>query len=261
MPRTLALITGASSGIGAAYARLLAPGCDFVLVARRRDRLDELAAELRAAGAGTELLPADLGTGDGVSTVAARLAAGDVRLLISNAGAGGYARLADVDAPRADELLTLNAVAPVQLVRAALPGMLAAGEGTIVTVASLLAFSGGADEPRMPPRTLYAASKAATVAFTRCLANELAGTAIQVQVVCPGMVATDFNQGAGRRVPVAMSAEDVAAASLSGLRLGEIICVPGLEDRTVLDDLANAEAAIQFGGNRPTAAERYRQPG
>ena len=151
MTRTIALITGASSGIGAAYARLLADDHDLVLVARRADRLGDFAEELRARGAAVEVLPADLGTHDGIAAVTDRLAAGDVRMLISNAGAGGYAPLVDVDPADIDRLLTLNAVAPVQLVRAALPGMLAAGEGAIVTVASLLAFSAGLDGPASTP--------------------------------------------------------------------------------------------------------------
>src|SRR5690349_12038226 len=148
MTRTLALITGASSGIGASYARLLADDCDLVLVARRADRLDELAEQLRSRGAAVEVLAADLATHAGIATVTGRLAAGDVRMLISNAGASGYAPLTDVDPADIDSLLTLNAVAPIHLSRAALPGMLAAGEGTIVTVASLLAFSAGSMEPR-----------------------------------------------------------------------------------------------------------------
>jgi short-subunit dehydrogenase len=258
MSRTLALITGASSGIGAAYARLLAADSNFVLVARRVDRLSDLAEELRASGADVEVLPADLGTPDGLTAVMNRLAAGDVRLLISNAGAGGYGPLADVEPLEIDRLLTLNGIAPIQLVRAALPGMLAAGEGTVVTVASLLAFSAGQTDPRMPSRTLYAAAKAATVAFTRTLAHELADTAVRTQVVCPGVVATEFSDGYGHSVPFAMTAEGVAQASLAGLRLGEAICIPGLEGQAdALDALLAAETALLAGGNRPTPADRY----
>lgn len=259
MTRTLALITGASSGIGAAYARLLAADHNLVLVARRADRLADLAASLRQAGATVEVLPADLSTQEGITTVTDRLAEGDVRLLISNAGAGGYAPLTDVDPVEVTRLLTLNAVAPVQLVRAALPGMLAADQGTVITVASLLAFSAGIADPRMPRRTIYASAKAATVAFTRALSNELAGTAIRTQVVCPGVVATDFNQGAGHNIPSATTAEDVAAASLAGLRLGETICLPSVEDAgAALDTLLAAEMGM-YQGNSPTRASRYLQ--
>lgn len=258
MTRPLALITGASSGIGAAYARLLADDMDFVLVARRADRLEDLANELRKAGAAVEVLPADLATRAGIAAVTERLSAGDVRHLISNAGVGGYAPLIDVDPAEIDDLLTLNVEAHVQLVRAALPGMFAADDGTIVTVASLLAFSAGQAGPRPPRRTLYAAAKAALVAFTRTLGHELADTGIRTQVVCPGPVATEFHQGMGQTVPVVMTAEDVARASFVGLRLGEAICVPGLEDQSAaFDALLAAESAVLSGGRRSDLASRY----
>lgn len=261
MTRNLALITGASSGIGASYTRLLADDCDLILVARRADRLDDLAGLLRLRGASVEVLAADLATHAGIAAVTDRLAAGDVRMLVSNAGTSGYAPLAEVDPADIDRLLTLNAVAPVQLVRAALPGMLAAGEGTIVTVASLLAFSAGASEPRPPRRTIYVAAKAATLGFTRNLAVELADTPVRVQVVCPGVVATEWNGGGGRHIPWAMSPDDVASASLTGLRLGETICVPGLEDQTVtVQALLAAETALLTRGSRPHRAARYAIP-
>lgn len=250
------MITGASSGIGAAYARLLASDCDFVLVARRADRLDELAAELREAGAAVDVLPADLGTHDGLDAVTHRLATGDVRLLICNAGVGGFAPLTEVDAVEIDRLLTLNAAGPIRLVRAALPGMLAAGDGTVITVASLLAFSAGQEMPM--PRTLYAAAKSATVAFTRTLTHELAGTGVHAQVVCPGVVATEFHGGYGQNLPSAMTAEGVARASLAGIRLGESICFPGLEDQAAaLDALLTAESVLLTAGNHSSPATRY----
>ena len=259
MTRTLALITGASSGIGLAYARALATECDFVLVARRAHRLAGLADELRDAGAAVDLLPVDLSTRGGVTTVTERLAAGDVRLLISNAGAGGYARLDKTNPADIASALTLNSVATFELVRAALPGMLAADEGTIITVASLLAFSGAHTDEQLPPRTLYAAAKAAVVAFTRTLTGELTGTAVRTQLLIPGVTATEFG-GGGEPAPYAMSAEGVVQASLGSLRLGETICVPGLEDQsTALDALVAAENALMFGGNQPTPATRYLQ--
>ncbi|WP_241265614.1 SDR family NAD(P)-dependent oxidoreductase [Streptomyces boncukensis] len=139
--------------------------------------------------------------------------------------------------------------------------MLAAGAGAVVSVASLLAFSGGWHDPHLPQRTLYAAAKAGTVAFTRTLAGELAETPVRAQVVCPGIVATDWNGGSGRGVPSAMSPEDVASASLAGLRLGETVCVPGLEGRDAgLKALQDAESALLSGGAGPYPATRYQQP-
>jgi short-subunit dehydrogenase len=99
------------------------------------------------------------------------------------------------------------------------------------------------------------------VAFTRTLGHELADTVIRTQVVLPGPVDTEFDQGSGQTVPVAMTAEDVARASLTGLRLSEAICVPGLEDQSaVLDALLAAESAVLSGGRRSNLASRYRQP-
>jgi short-subunit dehydrogenase len=261
MSRTLALITGASSGIGAAYARLLAAEHDLIVVARRADRLEDLARQLRADGTAVEVLPADLSSDDGIASVTSRLAAGDVRTVISNAGVGGYAPLTEIDPADIDRLLTLNFTAPVQLVRAALPGMLAAGEGSIVAVASLLAFSAGSADPRVPRRTLYAGAKAGMLAFIRTLAGELADTPVRVQVACPSVVATDFDNGAGYHVPWAMPPEDVASASLAGLELGETVCVPGLEDQAAaFDAFLTAENDILSGGRRPTPAARYAGP-
>ena len=113
-----------------------------------------MADELRTVGATVRTIPADLGTRAGVAAATERLSAGNVRMLIGNAGTGGYPRLSEVDPADVGHLLTLNAVAPVQLVRAALSGMLTAGDGAVITVASLLAFGVGQNNPRMPPRTL-----------------------------------------------------------------------------------------------------------
>ena len=245
---TIALITGASSGIGAAYARLLADDHDLVLVARRADRLGDLAEELRARGAAVEVLPADLGTHDGIAAVTGRLAAGDVRMLISNAGASGYAPLTEVDPADIDRLLTLNAVAPVQLVRAALPGMLAAGEGTIVTVASLLAFSAGFKDPRAPRRTLYAAAKAATLGFTRTLAGELADTPDPHAGGAPRRCGHGVEQRRRPQHPLGDDARGRGLGQPGRAAPAETICAPGLEDQTAaLEALLAAETALVTG--------------
>jgi hypothetical protein len=259
--RPVALITGASSGIGAALADVLAGrGYDLVLLARRRDRLEQVAARARDRGATAEIFVADLATPDGLEAAAGRAAHGDLRLLISNAGVGGYAPLPDVTATDVDRLWRLNATAPVTLARAVLPSLLEQGEGGIVTVASLLAFSAGLDAlgpVPMPPRTLYAAAKSATVAFTRTLATELTGTGVTATVVCPGRVATEWSGGANQDQPRVMSAEDVATATAVAVERGETLCVPGLPDAKVLERLQDVERTLVVDGNRAELADRY----
>lgn len=259
--RPRALITGASSGIGAALAPTFAgEGYDLVLLARRSDRLAQVAALASERGAAVETFVADLGIPEGLASAAERAGRGDLQLLISNAGASGYASLQDVSLADVDALWRLNATAPVTLVRAVLPSLLEKGRGGIVTVASLLAFSAGLSSlgpVPMPHRTLYAAAKSATVAFTRTLAGELGGTGVSATVVCPGRVATEWSGGVNQTGPGIMSAEDVAAATAVAVARGETICVPGLPDAEALDRLADIERDLVIEGNRSELADRY----
>jgi short-subunit dehydrogenase len=265
--RPLALITGASSGIGAELALTFADrGYDLLLLARNRDRLERVAAEAEKRGAAVETFIADLATPQGLASAAERAANGDVDLLVSNAGNAGYAPLKDVPATDVDGLWRLNATAPVTLTHAVLPSLLAKGEGGIVTVASLLAFSAGmrsftsanATAPlTMPPRTLYAAAKSATVAFTRTLAGELAGTGVSATVVCPGRVATEWSAGRNQNGADIMSAQDVATATAVAVERGDTVCVPGLAHPELLEQLLEVESALVRDGNRAVLADRY----
>jgi len=256
--RPLALITGASSGIGAALADCLADeGYDLVLVARRGNRLEAAATALRACGAAVQTLVADLATSPGIERVVTRIGIGDVQLLVANAGAGGYAPLADVGAAETEQLWTLNATAPLLLIRAALPHLLARDEGGIITVASLLAFSAGQNAQYLPHRTIYASAKAATVALTRTLSTELADTKVRAMVVCPGRVQTDFADAAAQNDSQAMTAADVVTATWTAYNRGDTICVPALATSTEIDALTQAEAALLANGNKPTVADTY----
>ena len=194
-PRGTAVVTGASAGIGADYARqLAADGYDLVLVARRAERLERFRTELRATtGVSVESLVADLGRPDDLSRVIFRAAAEDVSLLVNNAGISGYARLHEADPAVLHAVLQLNVVAPTVLTRAALPGMLRRGSGAIINVASLLAFAGALPPGPLPERATYGGSKGYLVTFTRTLAAEVADTGVRVQVVCPGYTATEFH--------------------------------------------------------------------
>ncbi|GAA4658517.1 SDR family NAD(P)-dependent oxidoreductase [Amycolatopsis dongchuanensis] len=264
-----AVITGASSGIGAEYARRLAGlGWNLTLVARRAQRLDALAAGLReSAGVAVETLTADLAEPGDLARVTERVAADDVGLLVNNAGINGYGPFAEVDPALLQRVLTINVTAPTVLARAALPGLLARG-GAIVNVASLLAFAGAVPPDPLPHRATYAGTKGYLVTFTRTLAAELGpDSPVAVQVVCPGLTATEFHFTAGLE-PVAaeeeqrgehgMPAEDVVLASVSALGSGEVVCVPGLDDPAALAAWAAAEAGVRSASTATKAAARYR---
>jgi uncharacterized protein len=263
MPRPVALVTGASAGIGQSFAEQLAgSGHDLIVVARRRERLEALARRLTEAhGATVEVLAADLATPAGVDAVAAR-AAGPLDLLVNNAGFGGYRPFVELDPRVADDLLSVHVRAVVQVTRAALPGMVQRGRGDIINVASLLAYSGAAPSGGfMPFRAVYAGAKAFQLAFTQVLASELAGTKVRVQACLPGVVKTEFHEIQGfdtSKMPPRMLPDDIVRAALAGLEKGEVVCVPALEDTGVLKQIDAAQSAALAVGRVPGLAPRYR---
>jgi short-subunit dehydrogenase len=264
--RPRALVTGASSGIGRIYARRLAgSGFDLVLVARRRERLVELAEELAGGGGKSEVLIADLTKPEGVAAVERRVAAGDLTMLVNNAGFQTYRPFVELDPDRAEEQISAQVTAVVRLTRAALPAMLARRDGAIVNVSSMLAFSAGMDQPFLPRRVNYAATKAFVNAFTELLAVELAGTGVKVQALCPAVVRTEFHNIDGQpvlrpNVPV-MEPEDVVEASLAALALGDVICSPALSDRDLLDQEREMRHTIFMNGRGSDLSPRYRSKG
>jgi hypothetical protein len=238
--RRRALVTGASAGIGEAFARALAAeGYDLVLVARRRDRLEALAKELgerERISAGVEAL--DLAEEPELARLAEAVAAEPPDLLVNNAGFGTQGRFAELDPERELEEIRLNVLALVRLTRAALPGMLERGRGAIVNVSSL------AGETPGPFSATYSATKAYVTRFSEALAEELRGTGVVVQALLPGFTRTEFQEVAGvdsGRIPsfAWMSAEQVVEASLSALERGDPVCIPGVGNR-VLAALTNA---------------------
>ncbi len=254
----LALVTGASSGIGKAFAEHLAnDGHDLIVVGRRRDRLEALAASL--PGVEVRVIAADLSTDDGIDTVAELCASQPLTMLVNNAGVAHYMPMAELPAAKARELVHVKVVAPTMLTRAALPGMIARGTGTIVNVAGMIAFSGPAPTSQMPRRAVYAGTLAHTVAMSQTLHAELEGTGVRVHVVCPGVVATEFHevQGLDLSAVPRMAAEDVVAAALAGLALGEVVSAPGVEDYGLLEAVFGADLAA-FAAQSPRLASRYR---
>jgi hypothetical protein len=168
----LALVTGASSGIGKAFAeRLATDGYDLVAVGRRLDRLKELAASVPDVK--VQPLAADLSTDEGIEAVAEVCATQPLTMLVNNAGVAHYMPIAELPVDKATELVQVKVVAPTMLVRAAVPGMLARGDGTIINVAGMIAFSGPAPQAQLPRRAVYAGALAHLVAMTQVLHEEL----------------------------------------------------------------------------------------
>jgi short-subunit dehydrogenase len=235
-PRRLALVTGASAGIGAAFAeRLARDAYDLVLVARRRERLDALAARLATAhGRRVDVLAADLTAREGLRTVEARIAAEPaLELLVNNAGFGTNGAFADLDRDGEEEELLLNGLALLRLTHAAIHAMKARGHGTVINVSSLAGF-----QPA-PYNATYAATKAFVNCFTQGVAEELrGGTGVRLQLLCPGFTRTEFQEVAGVRTDdlprfAWMSAEAVVEASVEGLRKGDLIVIPGAGNKVM----------------------------
>jgi len=257
----LALVTGASSGIGRAFARWLgADGYDLVVVGRRRDRLEELAVALPDVK--VRPLVADLGTDAGVEVVAELCASEELTMLVNNAGVAHYMPFNELPPDKANELLHVKVVAPTMLARAAASGMVARGEGTIINVSGMLAFSWPAPIEKLPlRRAVCTGTLAYIVALSQALHEELKSKGLRIQALCPGVVATEFHERQGLDLSAVprMSAEDVVAASLRGLDLGEVLCAPGVERADLLDAVFNADLAV-FAAQAPQLAERYRAP-
>ncbi|WP_197379290.1 SDR family NAD(P)-dependent oxidoreductase [Mycolicibacterium mengxianglii] len=255
----LALVTGASSGIGEAFARRLADdGYDLIVVARRTERLEQLTATLPST-VDVRIVTADLSADDGIGTVAKLSAEQPLSMLVNNAGIAHYMPIAELSAEQAHELVQVKITAPTMLTHAAVPGMLSRGNGTIINVAGMIAFSGPAPASQMPRRAIYAGALAHAVAMSQTLSAELEDTGVRVQVLCPGVVATEFHtvQGMDLSAVPRMSADDVVTASVRGLELGEVVCAPGVEDYSLLQAVFDADLKA-FEGQSPQLATRYR---
>jgi short-subunit dehydrogenase len=232
----IALVTGASSGIGAAFARqLAAEGIDLVLVARDVDRLEATATSLRDRfGVEVEVLPADLADEAATRPVQDRLASTGqpVDLLVNNAGIGLRGRFWETPLADQERMFHLNCTAVLRLSHAALGAMVPRGRGDIIVVSSVSGFA-----PAV--RGSYGASKAWATAFAESLSGQLAGTGVHVSAVAPGFVRTEFHGRAGldmSKLPgfLWLDAESVAATALRDHRAGKVLSVPGVQYKVMV---------------------------
>jgi short-subunit dehydrogenase len=257
--QNIALITGASSGIGAVYAdRLARRGYDLILVARNKKRLSALARRLENETRRTvQTVVADLTVGDDLHRVEGILRTNPaVALLVNNAGLGAVAPLVEADVNKMEGVIHLNVTALTRLTYAAVPGFVARGGGTVINIASVVAIA--------PERLngVYGASKAFVLALTQSLDHELRAKNIRVQAVLPGATATEFWDIAGKPVhqlpsEIVMSAEDMVDASLVGLDLGEVVTIPALADKAEWDRYEAARRAMSNRLSNAIPAPRY----
>ncbi|WP_316156985.1 SDR family oxidoreductase [Cupriavidus sp. BIC8F] len=254
-----ALITGASSGIGAIYAeRLARRGHDLILVARNRARLEALARRITDdTGRSVEIVTADLGQAADVRRIEEILRTdASITTLVNNAGFGGAAPLLESDVDTMQAMIELNVTALTRLTYAAAPAFVARGEGTIINIASVVAVA---------PEILngvYGGSKAFVLAFTQSLQHELAGKGVRIQAVLPGATRTEFWDTAGQPVEnlpqsIVMSGDDLVDAALAGLDQGEVITVPSLPDVADWNTFESARAALGPNLSRDQPATRY----
>ena len=246
-PRRRAVVTGASAGIGEAFAeRLARDQYDLILVARTRDRLEALAKRLvESRGIGVEVLPADLCQTADLRIVEEKLASDPtIDLLVNNAGFGNFGSVAELDVDRLEAEIRLNVLALVRLTSAALGPMVSRGRGAIINVSSMAGL-----QPT-PFNATYGATKAFVNSFTEALYEELRGSGVRVQVLQPGFTHTEFQDRAGigsSKIPAVawMEAGEVVDASLAAHRRGDLISVPGGMNKAIA--VVSGAAAKRFG--------------
>jgi uncharacterized protein len=253
-----ALITGASTGIGAVYAdRLAKRGYDLILVARSQEKLSEVAARLKSTGRGIETISADLTKKEDVRRVAGRLTSDPtITALVNNAGTASVATLLESNIDDLEAMIDLNVTALTRLALAALPGFVARQNGLLINIASVVALA--------PDRLngAYSGTKAYVVNFTQALKNELEGKGVTVQAVLPGATATLLWEKAGRPVEhlpseIVMTAEDMVDASLAGLDQHELITIPSLPDMADWEKYEAARKALGPNLSLRKPAARY----
>ncbi len=261
-PLGTALITGASTGIGATYAdRLARRGYDLILVARNKPALDKLAASLAAeTGVRVQALPADLTVKADLDRVETVLRDdSSITLLVNNAGTATLAPFATADIERLDQEIQLNIVAPTRLSRAALPGFLARNRGALINISSVMS------QMVQPGNSVYGATKAYLLHFSEVLALEVAASTVRVQAVLPGATRTPIWDLAGvgiKNLPpeILMEVDEMVDSALAGFDQGERVTVPSLPDAADWQRLVKARDDLRPNLSRNHSAPRYKIP-
>jgi uncharacterized protein len=259
-PTGTALITGASSGIGAVYAeRLSRRGYDLILVARDEKRLDSVATRVTATtGRAVEAVPADLTAKTDQQRVERILQTDNrITLLLNNAGIGATQPLIDSDVETLDKMIQLNVTALTRLARAVAPAFVARRGGAIINIASVVALA-----PEVLNGT-YAGTKAFVLTLSQSLHHELGPKGVQIQAVLPGATSTDFWKVAGAPVSqlpseIVMTAEEMVDAALVGFDRKELVTIPALPDPSDWDAFEAARRVMVPNLSRSTAAARYK---
>lgn len=251
-PQGIALITGASAGIGEIYAdRLAGRGYDLILVARNVQRLNTVAERLRTeTGVQVKVLPTDLNDRAGLASVEAVLRDDpDITMLVNNAGVGSVTSILQADVDKMEAMIDLNITALTRLTYAAAPAFVARRAGAIINISSVV---GIAVENL---NGVYSASKSYVLSFGHSLQKDLAEKGVRIQTVLPGATATDFWDVAGyppqKTAEITMRAEDLVDAALAGFDAGELVTIPGLHE---------AEAWTQWERERREMAPKFRNP-
>jgi short-subunit dehydrogenase len=256
-----ALVTGASTGIGAVYAdRLAKRGYDLVIVARNEKQLNDLAARLKSeTGRNVEVLAADLSREADLKRVEVKLATDpEIALLVNNAGIYANAKLAEHDLQAIDGMIRLNIVAVTHLASVAAKAFSDRRRGTIVNIASVLAVA-----PEISNAT-YAGTKAYVLALTHTMSVELASAGVTVQAVLPGATRTEIWERSGGDIgalptEIVMDAGEMVDAALAGLDQGELVTIPSLPDAADWKRFEDARAALRPNLSLQRAATRYKQ--
>ncbi|MDQ0911080.1 short-subunit dehydrogenase [Streptomyces canus] len=255
-----AVVTGASAGLGTAYAQRLADrGYDLILVARNAARLETLASDIRSrTGRAVDIITADLTDAAQISVVEERLRTDEsIAVLINNAGGALFSPLATSDAAVSEALINLNVTSLTRLTTAVLPGLLARGHGTVVNISSALALN------FLPGGAVYSGTKSYVLTFTQALQQELAESPVTVQAVLPGAVRTELWDGSGIELAAlpdesVMSVDDAVDAALAGLDAGEPVTIPSLPRISDWEAFEKARQALVPNLSQRVPADRYR---